>query len=320
MLQAYGNPNTITEKRKIMFNSRIRKTVLAVIVLSLSFGVLAIEGMAEESQITPYDDFEYAELNESENDTLYIADTAPTEMPGSIEYDTSEHIAFEEIEKNDTVDFFEIHNLYDVDGELRYFYETYGRRAVNILSEDIVAYYYDVYEPKFDLIDWNVGFPSLFGTFFGPRERDCNDYKHRLDKAAYDLKIHSDLEPMIDEIVKHCLTLDCVAPFGAEIYPPGLRLSNTEVLEQFIAENVNIEIIQEGQMSEEDYESLSRSKWYVLSGGCFFNTIHGLKPNTCHEHKFIIWLADNMYETNRTIWDLKIVEDSGCGNLLPSLR
>ena len=92
-------------------------------------------------------------------------------------------------------------------------------------------------------------------------------------------------------------------------------MSNTDVLERFIAERVKVEIIDENRMTQEDYESLSRAKWQVLEGGCFFNTIIGLEPDTCHEHKYAVWLED-ITETHRVFWDLRYIFEEGCGEPL----
>jgi hypothetical protein len=217
-----------------------------------------------------------------------------------------------------------------VDTGSYYFYED-GILNVRLLSEDIVAsyaFYHNDYNP-----DENPRFKSLAPLYEDiPQDqieekiemgglppfvqRDWQVFAHRLSEVKYNLKVHYSLEQEIDRIILRVLSIDDVIPACSEMfYDPYVEWLNPEIFEQFVRENVSIEII--GEDSETDYSDLTSGlSWQVYSGGCFANYGPNDDITVCGRHLFNVWLV-GFSDTSITVWSMKYVEEPGCGELLP---
>ena len=209
-----------------------------------------------------------------------------------------------------------------------YYFDENGIRHVRLYSEDITASYefysgwYDPDEnPRFkELAPLEKDIPQdkLGKTTEGKAEieRDWQVFEQRLSQVSYNLKVHQSLEPEIKEIVYRLLVIDDVIPIDSEMpYDDEVTWLNTDIFDRFVAENVNVEII--GQSSEDD-DLKSGLSWQVYSGDCY----PGLGANdetVCGQHLFNIWLI-GFSGTDVTVWDMKYVEEPGCGELLPMYR
>lgn len=208
-----------------------------------------------------------------------------------------------------------------------YYFQEDGIRHIRLYSENITAsfeYYSGWHDqggnPRFEnLIPLEQDVPQDKLGKKVPRmaliERDWQNFEHRLAEVNYDLKVHSSLEQDIDKIVYRLLVIDDVIPFDSElIYEGGVIWLNTEIFDRFVEENVSIEIIDEGSGAEP-----SGLSWLVYSGGCFPSVGKNDDVTLCGEHLFNVWLVDLAGPTI-TIWDMKYVEEPGCGKLLPMYR
>lgn len=210
-------------------------------------------------------------------------------------------------------------------GEAReYYFEEDGIRKVHFYSEDITAsyeYYWADIDKKSRFenlvpLDQDVPrdkqgkkVPGLVLT-----ERDWQNFEHRLAEVNYDLKVHSRLEEDIDKIVYRLLALDDVIPMDTEIsYLGEITWINTEIFDRFIEENVSVEII------NDDGDQPSGLSWQVYSGGCFPGRGKNVDATVCGEHLFNVWLVD-LSGPEITVWDMKHVDEPGCGELLPMYR
>ncbi|MEL7658192.1 MAG: hypothetical protein AAGU75_20045, partial [Bacillota bacterium] len=166
-------------------------------------------------------------------------------------------------------------------GTGRYYFFEDGILNVRILSEDIVAsyeFYHNHYNP-----DENPRFKSLVPLYEDiPQDQmaekieiegstfveyDWQVFAHRLSEVKYNLKVHHSLEQEIDRIILRILSIDDVIPAYSEMfYDQHVKWLNPEIFEQFVRENVSIEII--GEDSETDYSDLTSGlSWQVYSGG-----------------------------------------------------
>jgi len=210
-----------------------------------------------------------------------------------------------------------------------YFYKD-DIQYVRLFSENIEAsyeYYYSSYDP-----DGNPKFEKLVPLYedipqeqmekdagLNAVERDWKVFEHRLSEVHYNLKVHHSLEQEIERIVQRLLVIDDVIPACSEMFYDGkIKWLNQEVFEKFINENIDIEII--GKDPEADYSDLvSGLSWQVYSGGCFANYGPNDDQTVCARHMFNVWLAD-LSGTSVTVWDMKYVEEPGCGELLPMYK
>lgn len=206
-----------------------------------------------------------------------------------------------------------------------YYFEEDGIRKIRLYSEEITA----SYEYFWADTDKNTRFENLVPLDQDvPKdrqgkkvpglvltERDWQNFEHRLAEVNYDLKVHSDLEEDIDKIVYRLLALDDVIPMDSEIsYLGEITWINTEIFDRFVEENVSVEII-----NDDDGAQPSGLSWQVYSGGCFPGGGKNVDETVCGEHLFNVWLVD-LSGPEITVWDMKHVEEPGCGEPLPMYR
>lgn len=213
----------------------------------------------------------------------------------------------------------------DAEDTHEYYFEEDGIRKIRLYSEDITASYEYFWadinkKTRFENLvplDQDVPqdkqgkkVPGLVLT-----ERDWQNFEHRLAEVNYDLKVHSGLEEDIDKIVYRLLALDDVIPMDSEIsYLGEITWINTEIFDRFVEENVSVEII-----NDDDGARPSGLSWQVYSGGCFPGFGKDYDETLCGEHLFNVWLVD-FSGPEITVWDMKHVEEPGCGEPLPMYR
>lgn len=212
-----------------------------------------------------------------------------------------------------------------------YYFDENGIRHVRLYSEDITASYefysgwYDPDEnPRFkELVPLEKDIPQdkLGKKAEGKAEieRDWQDFEHRLEQVNYNLKVHYSLEPEIDEIVYRLLVIDDVIPIDSEMpYDDEVTWLNTDIFDRFVDGNVHVEII--GEDSDADYTELTSDlSWQVYSGGCYPKLGANDDETVCGQHLFNVWLI-GFSGTDVTVWDMKYVEEPGCGDLLPMYK
>lgn len=210
----------------------------------------------------------------------------------------------------------------DAEDAHEYYFEEDGIRKIRLYSEDITASYeyfwaYTDKNPRFEnlvSLDQDVPqdkqgkkVPGLVLT-----ERDWQNFEHRLDEVNYELKVRSGLEEEIDKIVYRLLVIDDVIPMDSEIsYLGEITWVNAEIFDRFVEENVSVEII-----NDDDGAEPSGLSWQVYSGGCFPGFGKNYDETVCGEHLFNVWLVD-LSGPEITVWDMKHVEEPGCGERLP---
>lgn len=213
----------------------------------------------------------------------------------------------------------------DAEQAREYYFEEDGIRKIRLYSEDITDsyeyYWADIDKtPRFEkLVPLDLDVPQDKQGEKVPglvlTERDWQNFEHRLAEVNYDLKVRSGLEEDIDKIVYRLLALDDVIPMDTEIsYLGEITWINTEIFDRFIEENVSVEII-----NDDDGAQPSDLSWQVYSGGCFPGFGKNYDETVCGEHLFNVWLAD-LSGPELTVWDMKHVEEPGCGELLPMYR
>lgn len=218
------------------------------------------------------------------------------------------------------------------EGTKEYYFYDDGIKHVRLFSEDITASFefcYGCCDP-----DENPRFKTLVPLYedipqnqLGEKieglpaiERDWQVYEHRLSEVNYNLKVHYSLESEIDRIIQRLLGIDGVIPADSEMFfDENVRWLNTEIFDRFVSENVNIEIV--GEDSEADHSDLTSGlSWQVYSGGCVPQlTGYTADDTVCAQHFFNIWLIDYSDEYI-TVWDMKYVDEPGCGELLPMYK
>lgn len=204
-----------------------------------------------------------------------------------------------------------------------YYFDENGIRHVRLYSEDITASY-EFYSGWYDP-DENPVFKELVPLErdipqdkLGKKtegiaeiERDWQVFEHRLSQVSYNLKVPQSLESEIKEIVYRLLVIDDVIPIDSEMpYDDEVKWLNTDIFDRFVAENVNVEII---DLSNAPESGLS---WQVYSGGCYPKLGVNDDETVCGQHLFNIWLI-GFSGTDVTVWDMKYAEEPGCGELLP---
>ena len=195
-----------------------------------------------------------------------------------------------------------------------FFIDEFGRSTVHFFSENLTAHFYENFVPAFNLIPLPYDLPPLYIPFGGSitityEKRDWYDYQHRLEQVFYDLKIHYSLKDYIDIIVMRVLSHDNVIRTVCTLPQlPPIKYVNGHVFENFLEENVNVEIIEDEHNNNQSYP-----QWIVLNGNCFaLDSFGNFVRNTCIEHYFHIWLIDFSGEY-RIIWDMRTVIEAGCG-------
>lgn len=212
----------------------------------------------------------------------------------------------------------------DAEQAREYYFEEDGIRKIRLYSEDITAsyeyYWADIdKKPRFEnLVSLDQDIPQDKQGKKVPdlvlTERDWQNFEHRLAEVNYDLKVRSGLEEDIDKIVYRLLALDGVIPMDSEIsYLGEITWINTGIFDCFIEENVSVEII------NDDGDQPSGLSWQVYSGGCFPGSGKNVNETVCGEHLFNVWLVD-LSGSEITVWDMKHVDEPGCGELLPMYR
>ncbi|MCL2227048.1 MAG: hypothetical protein FWB97_05410 [Oscillospiraceae bacterium] len=139
------------------------------------------------------------------------------------------------------------------------------------------------------------------------REVDWGRYQHRLSHVRYSLRIHYSLYSEVETVVFRNLVVDGVVGscFAADFEWRPTRFLNTEVFEKFLLENVDITIITESVPDVFDSYS-STPKWLIFNGGCYHENMR------CQSHPLVLWLKESC-GIYRTIWDMKMITEPGCG-------
>lgn len=191
--------------------------------------------------------------------------------------------------------------------------------AVNLISKGILAYYHPtgiLAQDRFDLPPTVEAFPEEVGTTTYYDDMtvsiDFAEYKERLNLVDYNIKLHTDLKPQLNELIARLLMFDDVIPRTYD-YMLGLttKWQNESVLEQFIQDHVTVTYFDDSDLVDE-----SDRYWCVYEGGCFATSSKAESEGICSQHRFEVWLIDDSGD-EIILWDIVQVEEAGCGRALP---